>query len=218
MDMNKLSYRAYGNIVVIVIICMAIIFTLFPFSFIGGFSLDYIINFLIYFSMLPIYLSTRSKYGKPIHAIGLNLCFFLTTSFYFLLYLFTYFMIKYSSQINAFILSSVFTSLATYFTSEITNDKEEKGKLFFGFKKKNEPSKYKALFDYLKYNAITDEYIEAENKLKAIVDSETFIIYKRIFKENQTWSRVEEELDVNRNYIIRAVDKCYFYMVGRLEL
>jgi hypothetical protein len=90
--------------------------------------------------------------------------------------------------------------------------------LTLGYKAKGEPSKYEKLIEYLKFNAISDEYIKAEELLKKAIDTKQFKIYKRIFFDNYTWDKVEEEFDINRLYISRTLDQCYFYLIGRLEL
>lgn len=217
MNLNKLSYTAYGNLMLSVLLILCIVFTLIPISYhtnIWG----YIFEFLLYLVMIPIYLITRDRFSKPIHMRGLNKCFIFTTSFYILLDLFIYISYKYLGYVATLFLGVLITCLATYFTSEITSMLEEQGKLFWGYKAKGEPSKYQKLIDYIKFNGLTDEYINAENLLKLNIDSKQFIVYKRIFKESCTWNEVEEELDLNRQYISGTLDRCYYYMIGRLNI
>lgn len=217
MNLDKLSYKSYGNLVIATLILLAVAFTLFPFTFDKSIR-DYILNFVLYIIMIPIYLKTREKFDYPIHCVGLNRCFVCTTTFYIILDVLLYLSIKYLGHSQSFVLGTLIVCLSTYFTSEITNIQEGKGKLFWGFKNNGEPSKYDKLIEYLKFNILSDEYIKAEELLKKVVETKQFLIYKRIFIDKHTWSSVEDEFDVNRLYISKTLDQCYFYMIGRLGL
>ena len=63
MDLDKLSYRAYGNLVMVILLIIATLFNLFPFSLIG---------LILCVLQVPLYLITRANFKEPIHAIGLN--------------------------------------------------------------------------------------------------------------------------------------------------
>lgn len=211
MDLDKLSYRAYGNLVCGIILFLVVLFTLFPFDF-GDVSLrDYAIRFVIYFLMLPIYLISREKYDNPIHAVGLNKCFGFTISFYVMLYVLIYLMIKYINYEIAFLISSIFTCLATYFTSKTTNNQEEIGKLFFGFKNNGEPSKYQDIVDFIKYHPLDDSIYEFEQKLKR-QDDVLYLVYKYRFIDNLTFKEIGERLDLSNPRITEMLDKVAFAM------
>ena len=207
MDLNKLSYEAYGNLVIVVLIILALLFNLFPFSLIG---------FITCIIQIPIYLFVRIKFEEPIHANGLNICFFLTSLFCILLYL----VIKLSAfLINdnfSLILSSCLCILGCYATSTLPNKQELKGKLFFGYKKNNE-SKYQKLIDYIKLNGLDDKLIETEERLKNL-DSQLYLIYKRKFRENKKFKDIVEEFDIESPRIVESLDKVYFYMIGALKI
>ena len=102
-DLDRLSYRAYGNLVMIVLLLLAFFLNLFPFS---------LIEFVMCVIQIPIYLFVRSHLEDPIHANGLNICFVLTLLFYFLLFMsikLLYFLI--GSE-----LSMLFSTLLTTFS------------------------------------------------------------------------------------------------------
>jgi hypothetical protein len=90
------------------------------------------------------------------------------------------------------------------------------GKLFFGYKKNNE-SKYQKLIDYIKFNGLDENLIEAEERLKKL-DSQTYLFYKRKFRENKTFKEIAEEFEVENPRIVEALDKAYFYMIGALKV
>ena len=75
----------------------------------------------------------------------------------------------------------------------------------------------KKLIEYLKFNGITEEVLEAENRLKKI-DSQMYFIYKRKFKENKTFKEISEEFDIENPRIVEILDKTYFYMIGALNI
>lgn len=222
MNLNKLSYKAYGNLVISILVLLCIVFSLFPFSF-NEFNIRRtIIKFLLYLMMIPIYLYSRATYDHPIHLKGLNKCFVFTINFYILLDFLIFIVINYFGLGYAFLLGTVVTCLATYFTSRITNIQEEKGKLFWGFKSKEE-SIYKDLKDYIRFNGLTDEYLEAEEKLKIRVKPIEFAIYKKIFIDELSWDKTQEILStdenpIHRNTMQKAIDKCYNFLVGRLRI
>lgn len=86
------------------------------------------------------------------------------------------------------------------------------------WKPKNADSIYQPLIDYLKYNALTDEYLEAEKLLKEKVGTEMFLIYKRKFFDGFTYEKIINELNVTNPKIKEALDKCYYFLIGRLKI
>lgn len=75
-DLDKLSYKAYGNLVIIVLLIIATLINLFPFS---------LIELILCIVQIPFYLVIRASFDEPIHAIGLNICFVVTILFFTLL-------------------------------------------------------------------------------------------------------------------------------------
>lgn len=86
------------------------------------------------------------------------------------------------------------------------------------WKPQGEKSVHQPLIDYLKYNALTDEYLKAEELLKERVDAETFMIYKRRFIDGYSYEKIAEEFDIANPRIKECLDKCYFYLIGRLDI
>lgn len=206
-DLDKLSYRAYGNLVIVVLLLLALLLNLFPFS---------LVEFMMCIIQIPIYLFVRCHLNEPIHANGLNICFILTTLFYLLLFIAIKCLYFLLGQTFTIVFSTLLTSLACYATSTVPNKMEEKGKMFFGFKPHDE-SKYTRLIDFIKFNGIDKELIDAEERLKQ-VDAQLYLIYKRKFREDKTFKEISEEFDLDNPRIVESLDKVYYYMVGALRI
>ena len=206
-DLDKLSYQAYGILVIVVLTIIAVLLNLFPFSLVG---------LIICLIQVPVYLFARSRFSDPIHANGLNICFVLTTLFYILLFVCVKCLLALTNLPIAIIFSVILSILSCYTTSTLPNKMEKLGKLFFGYKKHDE-SKYEKLIEYIKYNGISKEILEAEERLK-ILDSQMYLIYKRKFRENKTFKEISEEFDIENPRIVEILDKVYFYMIGTLNI
>lgn len=154
MDLDKLSYKAYGNLVIIVLLVIATLINLFPFS---------LIELILCIIQIPIYLVIRASFKEPIHAIGLNVCFVVTILFFTLLFICIKCMMLVICLPLVIVFSLLLTTLGCYVTSTLPNVMGEKGKLFFGYKKHNE-SKYEKLIEYIKFNGIDSKLIEAETE------------------------------------------------------
>lgn len=207
MDLDKLSYKAYGNLMIIVLTIIALLFNLFPFSLIG---------FVMCEIQIPIYLFVRNKFEEPIHAYGLNICFMVTILFYVLLYLMIGLMSFLLEKEAAIIFATILNVGGCYATSTIPNKMSEKGKLFFGYKR-HDDSKYNKLIDFIKYNGLNNDLIEAENRLKEI-DTIIYLVYKRKFREDKTFKEINEEFDIENPRIVEMLDKAYFYIIGALKI
>ena len=207
IDLDKLSYQAYGNLVIIVLVVMALLLNLFPFS---------LVEFIMCLAQIPLYLAVRGSLKEPIHANGLNICFVLTILFYLLMFICIKSLFLLCGSIFAFVFVSLLTILGCYATSTAPNKLELRGKLFFGYKKHNE-SKYNKLIDYIKFNGIEPKLIEAEERLRQF-DSQTYLFYKRKFRENKTFKQITEEFEVENPRVVETLDKAYFYMIGALGI
>lgn len=86
------------------------------------------------------------------------------------------------------------------------------------WKPQGEASVHQPLIDYLKYNALTEEYLEAERILKEKVSTETFMVYKRKFIDGYSYEQIANEFDLPNPRIKEHLDKCYFFLVGRLNI
>ena len=206
-DLDKLSYQAYGNLVMVVLLVLALLLNLFPFSLAG---------LIICVMQIPIYLFARAKFADPIHANGLNVCFVLTTLFYILLFICVKGLIALTNIPITIFFSTILTVLSCYVTSTLPNKMNKLGKLFFGYKKHNE-SKYQKLIEYIKFNGLNADLIEAEERLKKL-DSQTYLFYKRKFREDKTFKEITEEFEVDNPRVVEALDKSYFYMIGALKI
>ena len=206
-DLDKLSYETYGNLVIIVLIIISLLFNLFPFCLIG---------LIICILQIPLYLIVRGNMDEPIHAEGLNICFVLTLLFYILLFINIKIMMIVLNVPLAILISVLLNILGCYATSTLPNKMENKGKLFFGYKKHNE-SKYQKLIDYVKFNGIDINLIEAEENLKRL-DSQMYLFYKRKFREDKTFKEITEEFEVDNPRVVETLDKVYFYMIGALKI
>lgn len=197
--MDRLSYGQYGLVVILSAFIMSLCFKLVP-----------------YFVVLTIvYLFTRAKFEEPIHARGLNICYILTMFFYLLIFMTIKICNMLIEPYLSFVLLVALVVLSTFVTSTLPNKIDKLGKLFFGYKR--EESKYQRLIDFIKYNGLDDNLINAENKLRAL-DSKMFIIYKRKFRENKTFSEISKEFDMDNPRIVEILDKVYFYMIGALGI
>ena len=106
--------------------------------------------------------------------------------------------------------------MCSVFTAYILSGKADIGDMYM-WKPQNE-SVHQPLIDYLKYNAISDEYLLAEKLLKEKVDSKTYLIYKRKFIDGFSYERIAEEFDVANPRIKECLDKCYYFLIGRLNI
>lgn len=185
MGLNKLSYIFYGNLVIAVLIILALLFNLFPFNLVG---------FILCVLQIPIYLFVRSKFDEPIHANGLNVCFFLTCLFYMLLYLIICLSDYLIGDTFAMILATVLCVMGCYATSTLPNKQENKGKLFFG--RKSENGRYADLFRLIKFDPFNKELCKYEDRLKE-TDMYTYYIFKYIFRDGKTWDETMDLLDIN---------------------
>lgn len=206
-DLDKLSYQAYGNLVVAVLLIIALLLNLFPFS---------LVEFLMCIIQIPLYLYVRSHLEEPIHAEGLNICFVLTIIFYVCLYISIKCICFLAGEHYALVLASLLNVLGCYATSTVPNKMDEKGKIFFGYKKANE-SKYIRLIDYIKFNGVDPKLIDAEERLKS-VDTQTYLLYKRKFREDKTFKEISDEFNLDNPRIVEILDRAYYYMIGALAI
>ena len=107
--------------------------------------------------------------------------------------------------------------MCSIFTAYILSGKADINDLYM-WKSKNENSIHQPLIDYLKFNAISDEYLKAEKLLKEKVDTKTYLIYKRRFIDGYSYEMICEEFDVSNPRIKECLDKCYYFLIGRLNI
>ena len=120
---------------------------------------------------------------------------------------------------SLFIVSRVDISvgiMSAIFTAYILSGKADIEDMYM-WKPQNE-SVHQPLIDYLKFNAICDDYLKAEELLKQKVDSKTYLIYKRKFIDGYSYERISEEFDMSNPRIKECLDKCYYFLIGRLNI
>lgn len=203
--MNKLSYKTYGNIVISVLILLSLLISFIPFSF--KYNMFYF-NFYIFICCLiqiPLYLVVRSKFEEPIHAIGLNLCFTLTFLFYLLIDILILLTNHLTNIQFTFILASIHTILACYFTSTLSNKQEDKGKLFFGKKS------LKVIYSWIRCNQNDSRVIAFEDRLKK--DNFLYTVYQEIFIKGTSWIGVADILNLDHDTYL---EKYIYHILGRL--
>jgi len=176
-DLDKLSYKTYGNITILSIIILACLFCFIPFS------LNNFIYLPLYTIEIPIYLFVRGNLKDPIHAIGLNICYVLTLLFYIMLFFIIKLSINIIGSYYVFIISSLINIIGCYFTSTVPNKKEEKGKLFFG--KKPEEGKYKLLYEFMKHNYNDPRILKYEQFLLD-TNMKRYNIFQATFRDFRT--------------------------------
>ena len=206
-DLDRLSYRAYGNLVVVVLLIIALLLNSFPFS---------LVEFMMCIIQIPLYLFVRSHLEEPLHANGLNICFVLTILFYILLFVAIKCVSFLMGESFTLVFSSLLTTLGCYATSTVPNRMNEKGKMFFGYKKHDE-SKYEKLITFIKFNGINPKLLEAEERLRQF-DTQTYLLYKRKFREDKTFREISDEFDIDNPRIVETLDRAYFYMIGALGI
>lgn len=106
--------------------------------------------------------------------------------------------------------------LCSIFTAYILSGKADIKDMYM-WKPQNE-SVHQPLIDYLKYNAICDDYLKAEELLKQKVDTKTYLIYKRKFIDGYSYEKICEEFDMSNPRIKECLDKCYYFLIGRLNI
>jgi hypothetical protein len=207
LDLDKLSYRAYGNLLIVILLGASALMNLFPVSFKG---------LVLCTIQIPWYLFVRGFFSEPIHAYGLNKCCVATIIFFILLFICIKAMLLMLDIRVAVIITFSLTALCCYATSTLPNKQEDKGKLFFGYKRHDE-SKYEKLIEFIKYNGLDEKLRDAESRL-AELDTQMYLIYKRKFREDKTFTEMVEEFDIDNPRIVEILDKVYFYMIGALKI
>lgn len=156
------------------------------------------------------------KMGKAKHYISPLKCFLMQFLLFSSIFLSTY--------INVYV-AVIFTIYSKFLFSgwaDINDEEpaeEEKPSIRdFGFWKTINESVHQPLIEYLKYNAITEEYLIAEKMLKEKVDTKTYLIYKRRFIDGYSYEQISQEFDVPNPRIKECLDKCYYFLIGRLNI
>ena len=155
--------------------------------------------------------------GKAKHYRSPLKCFLMQLALFGSIFLATY--------INIYI-ASLFTVYTKFLLSGWADIKDEEPEIndkpsfkdLTFWKPQSEESIHQPLIDYLKFNAISEEYLEAEKLLKSRVDTKTFLVYKRRFIDGYSYEKIAEEFDMANPRIKECLDKCYYYIIGRLNI
>lgn len=155
--------------------------------------------------------------GKAKHYRSPLKCFLMQLAMFTAIFMSTYINI-YIATIFTIYAKFLFSGWADIDDDEAEIDDKPSFKDFTLWKPKNEKSVHQPLIDYLKYNALTDEYLMAEKLLKEKVNVETYLIYKRRFVDGYSYEKIAEEFDISNPRIKECLDKCYYFLIGRLKL
>lgn len=145
--------------------------------------------------VMLVFMISRSCFGKPLHFKTWYRC--LIWSLLILLSLFV--ILKVDLVIS--ILFSIFSAFIMTGRSSIED--------IYLWNKKDEPSKYQDIINFIKYNSLDDRLLEFEKKLQA-TNSLEYLIYKYRFKDNKTFSEIGELLDLDNPRIVEKLDKIAF--------
>jgi len=182
------------------------------------FLLGYFINKSIKNTLIIIGVWTLSlTMGKAKHYKSPLKCFLMQVLFFSAIFL--------SIKINIYVavVLTVYTKFLLSGHADIEDDEAEISDKpsfidFTLWKHNTDKSVHQPLIDYLKYNALTDEYLEAEKLLKEKVDTQTFLIYKRKFIDGFTYDKISSEFNISTARIKEHLDKCYYFLIGRLNI
>lgn len=193
--MDRLTYGQYGIFVIISALIMAIIFNTIP---------EYIL-------LTIIYLFSRSKFEEPIHAIGLNICYVCTMTFYELMFIVINLSEFIIGEFKTFLILICLVLLSTFATSTLPNKLERIGKIFFGRKKEN--GKYADLFRLIKFDPNNKDICDYEKRMKE-TDKFTYYVFKYIFRDGLTWDETMDKLDI---YERKELDKEIYAIYRTLQ-
>ena len=159
-----------------------------------GTCLDIPIKYII--MILLTFMITRGCFGKALHFKAWYKCLIWST----LVMLSLFVILKVDLTLS--ILFAIFNALIMTGRTNICD--------MYLWNRKDEPSKYQDVIEFVKYNEFNDKLIEFEKKLKEKSDLE-FLIYKYKFKDNKTFAEISELLDYMENpIIVKHLDKVAF--------
>lgn len=93
--------------------------------------------------------------------------------------------------------------LLTVFTGYIATGRADISDMYMW---KGRSSNYQDIDDYIKYNAMSDELLEFEKKLKER-DNLLYLLYKYRFKDNLTHAQIAEKTDLDTPRVSEKIDK-----------
>lgn len=105
-----------------------------------------------------------------------------------------------------FIISVMFAIFSAFIMTGKSNIED-----MYLWNRKDEPSKYQDIMDFVKYNELDDKLLEFEEKIKRR-DAREYLIYKYRFKEGKTFAEISELLDMESPRVAQHLDKIAFAM------
>ncbi len=105
-----------------------------------------------------------------------------------------------------FIISVMFAIFSAFIMTGKSNIED-----MYLWSRKDEPSKYQDIMDFVKYNELDDKLLEFEEKIKKR-DAKEYLIYKYRFKEGKTFAEISELLDMESPRVAQHLDKIAFAM------
>lgn len=105
-----------------------------------------------------------------------------------------------------FIISVMFAIFSAFIMTGKSNIED-----MYLWSRKDEPSKYQDIMDFVKYNELDDKLLEFEEKIKKR-DAREYLIYKYRFKEGKTFAEISKLLDMESPRVAQHLDKIVFAM------
>lgn len=105
-----------------------------------------------------------------------------------------------------FIISVMFAIFSAFIMTGKSNIED-----MYLWNRKDEPSKYQDIMDFVKYNELDDKLLEFEEKIKKR-DAREYLIYKYRFREGKTFAEISELLDMESPRVAQHLDKIAFAM------
>lgn len=156
-----------------------------------GLPVNYIIIIMLTFMI------SRGCFGKALHFKTWYRC--LVWSLLILLSLFVLLKVD-------LVISIMFAIFSAFIMTGKSNIED-----MYLWSRKDEPSKYQDIIDFIKYNELDDKLLEFEEKIKKR-DNREYLIYKYRFKEGKTFAEISELLDMEGPRIAQHLDKIAFAM------
>jgi len=147
------------------------------------------------FCIVNVFIPEKSR----LHADKLRHCFVLSILFLFVCVLTYKLALHYMDKFESIVFTVSILLLGNFITSNM---------LWW-----NSQSNYQSLKDFVKYNPTDKELVKYEEYLKD-TDRFRYCIFMAIFRENKSWDKVIEELDIANN---RTLDKEIYAIYSSLE-
>lgn len=169
-----------------------ILFNLFEIAVIVGIGFVFKVKFEYIACIFIAFIVNKIIWGKSMHYKDWYICLIWSTLLFISFYLLSYISIE----------LACFSTCGFIFCSENTNIKEINNLFMW---KKEFPSKYADIEEYVKYNEHNEKLLKYEKKLKA-QDNKLYLIYKYRFKDKLTFNEISSKLDYPTQKITNDLD------------